>query len=72
MLGFAPTGQKVQLEYIGIERYVDGMCAEEWVYAEDLKVSRQIGALPEPGSLGERVAQLLHRLAAARLRRKNR
>ena len=71
MLGFAPTGQRVEIEYVGIERYVDGVCAEEWVFVEDLKVSRQIGALPEAGSIGERVAQLLHRLAAARLRRKN-
>lgn len=71
LLGFSPTGQSVQLEYVGIERYVDGACAEEWVYAEDLKLSRQIGALPEAGSFGERAAQLLHRVAAARLRRKN-
>jgi predicted ester cyclase len=70
MLGFAPTGRKVDVEYIAIERYLDGLCVEEWVQSDDLRLSRQIGALPEPGSAGERAAKALHRVAAARMRRK--
>jgi predicted ester cyclase len=70
MLGFAPTGRPIAVEFIAIERYVDGLCAEEWVRSDDLALSRQIGALPTPGSLGERVAMRLHALGAKRMRRK--
>jgi predicted ester cyclase len=70
LLGFAPTGQAVTVTYVGIERYEDGLCVEEWVYSDDLALSRQIKALPEPGSRGERIGWALHRLSARRLRRK--
>jgi predicted ester cyclase len=70
MQGFAPTGRPVAMEYIAIERYADGKCAEEWVYANELDVSRQIGALPPAGSAAEKVAQRLFALKAKRLRRR--
>src|SRR4051812_49859775 len=71
MVGFAPTGRAVDLEYIAIERYGnDGRCEEEWVNTPDLALSRQIGALPAPGSLAEKIGQRLFALSAARSRRK--
>ena len=72
MLGFQPTGQRVDVTYLAMERYSGGRCVEEWVRSDDLGLSRQIGALPSPGSVGERIALLLHRLTAARLRRQAR
>jgi steroid delta-isomerase-like uncharacterized protein len=70
LLGFAPTGQEVAVTFVGIERYRDGLCVEEWVYSDDLALSRQIKALPEAGSRAERVGWALHGLSARRLRRK--
>ncbi|MEA2493060.1 MAG: hypothetical protein QOJ29_971 [Thermoleophilaceae bacterium] len=70
MMGFAPTGRQVSVGYIAIEHYRGGRAFEEWVYSDDLALSRQIGALPEPGSLGERIGQKLFALRAARMRRK--
>lgn len=70
LLGFAPTGQPVTVTYIGIELYRDGLCVEEWVYSDDLALSRQIKALPEPGSRAERLGWALHGLSARRLRKK--
>lgn len=72
MLAFHPTGQRVDVTYLAMERYVGGRCVEEWVRSDDLGLSRQIGALPAPGSIGERIALVLHRLTAARLRRQAR
>jgi predicted ester cyclase len=70
MLGFQPTHQRVEVTYLAMERYADGLCVEEWVRSDDLGLSRQIGALPAPGSVGERIGFGFHRLTAARLRRK--
>jgi predicted ester cyclase len=68
--GFAPTGQPIDVQYIAIEHYRDGKCVDEWVRSDDLGMSRQIGALPPAGSLGERVAQRLFAVRAARMRRR--
>jgi predicted ester cyclase len=69
MRGFAPTGRKIDAQYIAIEHYDGGRCVEEWACADDVGVARQIGALPPPGSLGERIVQRLFALRAARIRR---
>jgi predicted ester cyclase len=72
LLGFAPTGRQVDAECIAIEHYADGRCIEEWAQTDDLRMSRQIGALPEAGSIAERIGQTLFRIPAARRRRKAR
>jgi predicted ester cyclase len=69
LAGSAPTGIVVTTGFLGIERYVDGRCAEEWVYSDDLGVARQVKALPEAGSRGERFGIGLHRLSTRRLRK---
>jgi predicted ester cyclase len=72
MEGYAPTGVRVETSFVAIERYVDGLCVEEWVYSDDLGIARQIKALPAANSVGERLAKGLHRLAAPLLRRTRR
>jgi predicted ester cyclase len=72
LFGFAPTGRQVDAECIAIEHYVDGLCVEEWAQTDDIRMSRQIGALPGPGSIGERIGQTLFRIPAARMRRNSR
>jgi predicted ester cyclase len=66
---YAPTGVVVTAGFIGIERYRDGLCVEEWVNSDDMAIARQIKALPERGSRGERLGIGLHRLSTRRLRR---
>ncbi|HKP90471.1 MAG TPA: ester cyclase [Thermoleophilaceae bacterium] len=69
LLGFAPTNQVVSVTYVGIEQYRDGLCVEEWVYSDDLCLSRQIKAIPEPGSRAERIGWALQRLSTRRMRK---
>ena len=71
MGGFAPTGARVDAELIAIEHYVDELCVEEWAQTDDVAIAQQIGALPAPGSRGERMAQALFRVKARGLRRRN-
>ena len=73
LVGFAPTGRSIEVGFIAIEHYGDdGRVVEEWAMTNDLEMSRQIGALPAPGSVGEKVAQRLFTLSARRSRRKAR
>jgi predicted ester cyclase len=72
MEGYAPTGARVDTSFVAIERYLDGICVEEWVYSDDLGIARQIKALPAAGSFGERTAKAGHRLLAPLLRRRAR
>jgi steroid delta-isomerase-like uncharacterized protein len=70
MQGYAATGLPIATSFIAIERYLAGLCVEEWVYADDIGLARQIGALPMPGSAAERIAQWVHRARGWRHRRK--
>jgi steroid delta-isomerase-like uncharacterized protein len=70
MRGFAATGRPIDAGYIAIEHYSDGRCVEEWACSDDIGLARQIGALPPPGSLGEKLGQKLFALRAARTRKK--
>jgi predicted ester cyclase len=72
MQGYAPTGLRVSTTFAAIERYAGGLCVEEWVYADDLGLARQIRALPMPGSVAERAAQWVHRAYGWRVRQSNR
>jgi hypothetical protein len=67
--GFAPTGRRVQFH--GDDHWDfrgDLVCRCEAVY--DLNaIGVQLGAAPAPGSRGERLAVLLQRMQARRLRR---
>lgn len=45
----APTGKKVTITGINIERVREGRIAEHWSSADMLGLKRQLGALPSPG-----------------------
>ncbi|MBN1148251.1 MAG: ester cyclase [Anaerolineales bacterium] len=46
--GVAPSGKKVTVTSIGIERIADGKIAESWGDLNLLGVMQQIGAIPSP------------------------
>ena len=68
--GFAPTGRRIDLQGVDLWEFRDGlMCRYRAIY--DLnELARQIGAAPEPGSLGERAGVLLQRLSVRLARRR--
>jgi predicted ester cyclase len=66
LIGWSATGRAVEFECMAIERYLDGLCIEEWLISDDLRVMRQIGGLPDRRSRGERLLQFLHRLRPLR------
>lgn len=70
--GYVPTGLRVETTFAAIERYSDGQCVEEWVFSDDLGIARQIRALPAGDGLAERMARVIHRLAAPVIRRTGR
>ena len=49
LLGVAPTGRRVTLPGIVIDRIADGQLAETWLQADVLGMLQQLGALPAPG-----------------------
>jgi predicted ester cyclase len=40
MEGYAPTGARVDTQFAAIERYLNGLCVEEWVFSDDLGIAR--------------------------------
>jgi steroid delta-isomerase-like uncharacterized protein len=47
-MSIAPTGKMVTRSGSAIYRLVDGKIAEFWLFADDLDLLRQLGALPAP------------------------
>ncbi len=47
-MGVAPTGTRVTLTGIGINRIVDGKIVEEWCEMDMLGLMQQLGAVPPP------------------------
>jgi hypothetical protein len=62
--GFAPTRRPVQLTGIDLWRFRGSHGCQLRVYTDLNAVAPQIGALPRPGSTGERLGVRLQRLAA--------
>lgn len=46
LMGIAPSGRRMEVEGIRIDRVADGKIAESWVTWDALGLLRQIGALP--------------------------
>jgi steroid delta-isomerase-like uncharacterized protein len=68
--GYAPTNSPVEFHGIDVWEFNDGLITRwEGIY-DVLAIARQIGALPPPGSAGERLGALLQRIGAIRMRRK--
>jgi steroid delta-isomerase-like uncharacterized protein len=67
--GFAATGRRIDLDGIDLLELRDGLvCAYTGLF-DTRKVAQQVGALPAPGSPGERLAVGLQRLGVAVTRR---
>jgi steroid delta-isomerase-like uncharacterized protein len=43
LAGVPPTGRSVDVGFVAIERYEDGLCVEEWVYLDDMGLAQQLG-----------------------------
>jgi predicted ester cyclase len=69
--GLAPTGARVTVTGISIDRWEDGKVVETWTEWDNLGLARQLGAAPPEGSLGEKIGLALQRLMASRMRKKN-
>lgn len=74
--GLAPTGRRVSVTGMSINRFADGKVAEAWTQWDNLGLLQQLGAAPAPGSAGERLsiqvqrASVKARETATRLREK--
>jgi len=69
--GFAPTGTGVSTEYGGFYEFEGDRVKRARIIVNMNEVGVQIGAAPAPGSLGERVAVGIQRLAARRMRKRS-
>ena len=67
--GFAPTGKRIDIDGIDVWDFVDGRLQRYRAYYDMALLARQIGAMPPPGSTGERMGVLLQRTQARFARR---
>jgi steroid delta-isomerase-like uncharacterized protein len=70
--GFAPTGARMSTEYGGFYELEGDRIARGRIIINMNEAATQLGALPPPGSRGERLAVALQRLQAPLLRRRAR
>jgi steroid delta-isomerase-like uncharacterized protein len=66
--GFAPTGGRLSFETAEFSHFENGLLARHTVVLNMLDLARQIGAVPEAGTLGDRVGVWLQHVAAFRAR----
>jgi ketosteroid isomerase-like protein len=66
--GFAPTNGRI--EFVGMDRNEirDGKIARHQIFYDMNGIARQLGAAPQPGTIGERIVVGIQRLGARRLR----
>lgn len=71
--GFAPTGGALCFETAEFSRFEDGLLTRHTVVLDMLDLARQIGAVPQPGTLADRVGVWMQHVAAfwARAHRRN-
>jgi steroid delta-isomerase-like uncharacterized protein len=67
--GFAATGRRIDVDGIDVWDFADGRIERYRAYYDMATLARQIGAMPPPGSPGERVGVLLQRTQARFARR---
>lgn len=70
--GFAPTGGPIVMEGYDRNEVRDGLFVKHEAFYDQFRLGDQIGAVPKPGSFGERLGLFMQKLAARRLRRKRR
>jgi steroid delta-isomerase-like uncharacterized protein len=67
--GFAATGKRIDLDGIDVWDSAGGRLERYRAYYDMATLARQIGAMPPPGSAGERVGVVLQRAQARFARR---
>jgi steroid delta-isomerase-like uncharacterized protein len=67
--GFAPTGRRIDVDGIDVWDFGGGVIERNRAYYDMATLARQIGAMPPPGSPGERVGALIQRTQARFARR---
>jgi steroid delta-isomerase-like uncharacterized protein len=70
LAGLAPTGMKVTVTGMSIDRYENGKIVETWSEWDNLGLARQLGAAPPEGSRSERMGTMMQHFAARRMRRR--
>jgi ketosteroid isomerase-like protein len=69
--GFAPTNRVLEFETAEFSFFKDAQLARHVVMLDRLVLAAQVGALPPPGSLGERISLRYQHFRAWRARRKH-
>jgi steroid delta-isomerase-like uncharacterized protein len=69
--GFAPTGDRIEVEGVDVFELRDGKVARLWTHYDAMEIARRLGVLPPRGSAAERAGAKLQGLMAARRRRRN-
>jgi len=62
--GFAPTGGHLSFETAEFSRFEGGLLARHTVLLDMLDLARQIGAVPKPGSVSDRLGMWMQHVAA--------
>ncbi len=70
--GFAPTGRPLAIEYGGFYEFEGERIRRGRIIVNMNDAATQLGALPPPGSKGERAAVMVQRLQARFMRRRGR
>jgi steroid delta-isomerase-like uncharacterized protein len=52
LFGVPPTGQRLSIKSIAVERVSDGKIREHWRVTDSLGMMHQLGVVPEPGQEG--------------------
>jgi predicted ester cyclase len=68
-LGLAPTGQPTEFDVAAFFKFHDGKASRVRIIVDMLDIARQAGAVPPPGTIGDRVGSAVQHLNAFRLRR---
>jgi steroid delta-isomerase-like uncharacterized protein len=49
LFGVPPTGQRLSIKSMTVERVVDGKVRDHWRVTDNLEMMQQLGVVPEPG-----------------------
>jgi steroid delta-isomerase-like uncharacterized protein len=50
LFGVPPTGQRLSIKSMTVERVVDGKVRDHWRVSDNLEMMQQLGVVPEPGA----------------------
>ena len=68
--GFAPINRNVDFRGVDTHSFRDGLVSHVWTVTDVAAAARQFGAMPPPGSIGEKLGVQVQHLMARQIRRK--